>query len=68
MAANGDAVIAARGLRLSSSSFALATIQGNVAGLYVQGVTIVAGSPGSFTIRLNKAVAAKTKVAWFIVN
>jgi hypothetical protein len=55
-------------LRLSSSSFVLATIQGNVAGLAVQGVTIVTGSPGSFTIHLNKAVKAKTKVAWLVVN
>jgi len=55
-------------LPLSSASFVLATIQGNVSGLNVQGVTIVTGSPGSFTIHLNKAVAAKTKVAWFVVN
>ena len=55
-------------LPLSSASFVLATIQGNVAGLNVQGVTIVTGSPGSFTIHLNKTVAAKTKVAWFVVN
>ena len=55
-------------LPLSSASFVLATIQGNVTGLNVQGVTIVTGSPGSFTIHLNKTVAAKTKVAWFVVN
>jgi hypothetical protein len=55
-------------LPLSSASFALATIQGNVTGLNVQGVTIVTGSPGSFTIHLNKTVAAKTKVAWLVVN
>ena len=55
-------------LPLSSASFVLATIQANVTGLNVQGVTIVTGSPGSFTIHLNKTVAAKTKVAWFVVN
>jgi len=55
-------------LRLGSSSFVLATIQASVPGLYVQGVTIVAGSPGSFAIHLSKAVKAKTKVAWLVVN
>src|SRR5215813_11193999 len=56
------------GIALTASSFVLATIQGNVAGVFVQGVTLVTGSPGSFTIHLNKAVPAKTKVAWFAVN
>jgi hypothetical protein len=55
-------------LRLGSSSFVLATIQASVPGLYVQGVTIVPGSPGSFAIHLSKAVKAKTKVAWLVVN
>jgi hypothetical protein len=55
-------------LSLTSASFVLATIQGNVSGLYVRGVTIAAGSPGSFTIHLSKAVKAKTKVAWLAVN
>jgi hypothetical protein len=55
-------------LRLSASSFALATLQANVPGLNVQGVTIAAGSPGSLTIHLNKAVKAKTRVAWLVVN
>ena len=57
-----------KSLPLGTASFVLATIQGNVTGLAVQGVTIVTGSPGSFTIHLNKAAAAKTKVAWFVVN
>jgi hypothetical protein len=55
-------------LHLNAASFVLATIQGNVAGVYVQGVTIVGGPSGSFTIHLNKPVAANTKVAWFVVN
>jgi hypothetical protein len=46
----------------------LATIQGNVAGVFVPGVTTVTGASGSFTIHLNKAVPASTKVAWFAVN
>ena len=55
-------------LSLSSASFVLATIQGNVAGLYVQGVTMITGPSGSFTIHLNKTVAANTNVAWFVIN
>jgi hypothetical protein len=56
------------GLLLTSASFVLATIQGNVTGLYVQGVTVAAGSPGSFTIHLSKVVPSKTNVAWLAVN
>lgn len=55
-------------LPLTSASFVLATIQGNVKDLYVRGVTIAAGSRSSFTIDLSKAVAAKTKIAWLVVN
>jgi len=55
-------------LPLTSASFVLATIQGNIKDLYVRGVTITAGAHGSFTIHLSKAVAAKTKVAWLVVN
>ncbi len=56
------------GVPLSSASLVLATIQGNVIGVYVQGVTLFIGTSGSFTIHLNKAVPASTKVAWFAVN
>jgi hypothetical protein len=56
------------GIALTSASLVLATIQGNVAGLYVQGVTMVAGPSGSFTIHLSKSAPANTKVAWFVVN
>jgi hypothetical protein len=49
-------------------SLVLATIQGSVAGVHVQGVTTVPGSRGSLTIHLNKAVSAPTKVAWFALN
>jgi hypothetical protein len=72
---SGTATVPARrssatvsGIALTSAGLVLATIQGNLAGVYVQGVTIVTGSPGSFAIHLNKAVPASTKVAWFIVN
>jgi hypothetical protein len=55
------------GISLSPASFVLATIQGNVAGTWVRGVRRSMGT-SSFTIFLNKAVAANTKVAWFVVN
>ena len=55
-------------LTLTSASFVLATIQGNITGLYVRGVTIAAGSPGSFTIHLSNTVTSKTNVAWLAVN
>jgi hypothetical protein len=55
-------------LTLTSASFVLATIQANVTDLYVRGVTIAAGTPGSFTIHLSKAVTSKTSVAWLAVN
>src|SRR6266568_1174039 len=35
---------------LTSASFVLATIQGNVAGTWVRGVTVSVGNPGSLTI------------------
>ena len=66
VAAHKSSVTEKLGLR--ASSFVLATIQGNVAGVYVQGVTVTPGSPGKFTIHLSKAVPAKTKVAWMVVN
>jgi hypothetical protein len=54
-------------IALSPSSLVVATIQGNVAGTWVQGVTTsIANS--AFTIFLNKAVTANAKVAWFVVN
>lgn len=64
----GRASATTTGIPLTSASLVLATIQGNTAGVYVQGVTTVTGSPGSFTIHLNKSAPVKTKVAWFILN
>ena len=55
------------GVAMSSTSFILATIQGDVPRTWVRGVT----SPGKgsrFTILLNRSVAADTRVAWFVVN
>jgi hypothetical protein len=66
--AAGKSSVKKSGIALTAASLVLATIQGNVAGVHVQGVTLVTGLAGSFTIHLNKAVAAKTKVAWFALN
>jgi hypothetical protein len=64
----GQSTATKSGISLTAASLVLATIQGNVAGVFVQGVTIVTGTSGSFTIHLNKAVPASTRVAWFAVN
>ena len=55
-------------ISLSSGSLVLTTIQGNQPGVYVQGVTKVTGTSGSFTIHLNKNTTANLPVAWFVVN
>jgi hypothetical protein len=52
----GDSSAQKTGIALTATSLVLATIQRNVAGVYVQGVTLVAGSSGSFTMHLNKRV------------
>jgi hypothetical protein len=64
----GHSSATATATALTPASLVLATIQGNVAGVYVQGVTVITGSSGSFTIHLNKSAPVKTKVAWFILN
>jgi hypothetical protein len=55
-------------ISLGSNSSVLATIQGNQPGVFVQGVTTVPGSTGSFTIHLNKSTPANLVVAWFVLN
>jgi hypothetical protein len=55
-------------ISLTSTSLVLTTIQGNQAGVYVQGVTQVAGTSGSFTIHLSKNTTANLPVAWFVLN
>jgi hypothetical protein len=55
-------------INLASSSLVLATIQGNVAGVYVRGVTIVTGANGSFRVHLNQAAPSAITVGWFVVN
>ncbi len=55
-------------IRLTASSLVLATIQGDVVGVNVRGVTIVTGNKGSFTVHLNNAAPSAVVVGWFIVN
>jgi hypothetical protein len=64
----GTAQVTSTPIRLSSNSSVLATIQGNQPGVYVQGVTTITGSSGSFTIHLNKSTPANLVVAWFVLS
>ncbi|MEX2238738.1 MAG: hypothetical protein WEB00_14540 [Dehalococcoidia bacterium] len=50
-----------------TQSLVLATIQGDVAGLFVRGVKLSPGA-GTFTLHLNKPAPSTVKVGWFIVN
>src|SRR6185437_4791144 len=54
-----------KSLTVGSQGLVLATIQGNVAGVYVQGVTRAANS---FTIHLNTKTPKDVAVAWFVLN
>jgi hypothetical protein len=57
------------GIALTSGSVVLATIQGNIAHVWIQGVSKVTGSSGSFTVHLNKAApAGGVTVGWFVLN
>jgi hypothetical protein len=55
-------------INLTSASLVLTTIQGNQPGVYVQGVTKVTGTSGSFTVHLNKNATANLRVAWFVLS
>ena len=52
---------------LNSSSLVLATIQGNVAGMYVRGVSIDTAA-STFTILLNKSTPSALSVGWFVIH
>lgn len=55
------------GVALTSASLVLATLQQNLAGVYVRSaVPNTAGS--SFSVHLSKAVSVSAKVAWLVVN
>jgi hypothetical protein len=55
------------GVALAAASLVLATLQQNLAGVYVRAAVPNAGA-SSFTVYLSKAPSVSTKVAWFIVN
>ncbi|MFN8619162.1 MAG: hypothetical protein U0869_00265 [Chloroflexota bacterium] len=55
------------GFPIIPDSLVVATIQGDVAGTWVRGVTLN-DAGDSFTIRLNRAAPKALKVGWFIVN
>jgi len=50
---------------VTKSSYVVATLQTNRAGVYVQAAV---PTTGSFTIYLNKAVTSATKVGYFVIN
>ncbi|MEO7117647.1 MAG: hypothetical protein ABIZ34_01610 [Candidatus Limnocylindrales bacterium] len=52
---------------VTTNSFVLATIQGNIAGVWVRGCTTNPGA-NSFTIRLNKAAPSDVKVGWIVLS
>lgn len=53
--------------RVTADTLVVATIQGDVAGTWVRGVTVNVARQ-QFTIRLNKAAPKDLKVGWFVVN
>jgi hypothetical protein len=55
------------GLTIGPNSFALATLQANRAGFYVQAV-VPSEARSRITIYLNKKVPAPTKVAWIVFD
>jgi len=63
----GHSSLTKTGIGLTSASFILATLQTNVAGLFVQAV-VTHPSSSSFTVYLNKAPAINVAVAWMAVN
>ena len=55
------------GVRLHNESLILATLQQDVAGVYVR-CAVPHATKNAFTIYLNKKVSSGTRVALFIVN
>jgi hypothetical protein len=39
-----------------------------MAGVYVQGVTILHGPVGSFTVHLNRRTPKTVSIGWFVLN
>jgi hypothetical protein len=63
----GHSNVVKTGIALSASSFILATLQTNVAGLFIQAV-VPSVSGSRFTVYLNKAPSVSVSVAWMAVN
>jgi hypothetical protein len=55
------------GVTLTSASLVLATVQQDRPGVWVRSA-VPKVTAHSFTLHLSKAVPARTKVAWFVVN
>jgi hypothetical protein len=53
--------------RVTADTLVVATIQGDVTGTWVRGVTVNVAKQ-QFTIRLNRAAPKTLKVGWFVVN
>jgi hypothetical protein len=56
-----------KGIALSASSLILATPQGKLSGVAVEGA-VPDASGNSFTIYLTKAVTTSLQVAWFVIG
>ena len=65
LAAHNSVQVSLGGLT-PGSTFVLATIQANIAKLYIRGVVV--SSSSSFTIYLSHAPTKTVQVAWFVLN
>ena len=65
--AAGSSKVTKTGVTLTSASLVLATLQQDVAGVWVRSA-VPDATAKSFTVHLSKAVSATVKVAWFVVN
>ena len=63
----GRSYVTKTAIPLTTASMIFATLQQNVAGVYVQ-AAVANPAASSFTIYLNKVVAANTVVAWFVLS
>jgi hypothetical protein len=63
----GSSKITKTGIALTAGSLILAAIQRHVPGVHVE-AAVPDVSRSEFTVHLNRAVAARTHVAWFVVN
>jgi len=65
--AAGSSTVTKTGVALTVASLVLATLQQDVAGVWVRSA-VPNVTAKSFTVHLSKAVSATAKVAWFVVN